>query len=447
MSILQFLRILAARRAIIWAALLSCLLTALTVASLLPKRYEASSKVLLNILKPDPVTGEVMGMRDLRPYVATQIALIKDYSTTGRVVDARGWANQPDVIARFQNSAAAASGDVRRWLADQISDNLEAKLLEGSNILVITYTGTSPEAARDVANDIRDAFIRASLEARRQGASETADWYSLQVAKAKRDLTGAEDARTAYAKANGIVIGPGDTDLESQRLQTLSAQSAASAAIPAMPQVTSPLAVQLDTVDQQIAQAASTLGPNHPTYMALQRQRQVIAANLARQSASLYSGGGGGVSLEGAYERQKIRVMAQQDKINHFNQMNSDITIKREQYQKAQQRLADLRLEADVANGQLTPLDSASTPTAPSFPNMPLVALGSTVLGLGLGLGVALLLELLNRRIRSDEDLEYATRSPVLAIVGRQRDPAGVASRLLRLIDRRRRGRATEALS
>ena len=437
MSLLQFLRILLARQTIIWAAFLGCVITALVVSQLLPPRYEASSKVLLNVLKPDPVTGEVMGLRDMRPYVATQIALIKDYGTTGRVVDQLGWAEQPEIVARFQRSSAAASGDIRRWLADQIADSLDVKLLENSNILLITYTGASPEAARDIANGVRDAFVRESLDTRRGGAAETAEWYSAQVAKARADLTASEDARTAYAKANGIVIGPGDTDLESQRLQTLSAQAASSAALPPIPQAVNPLAVQLDALDQQIAQAASTLGPNHPTLQALQRQRQALATNIARQSASLYSGGGG--AIEGMYEAQKSRVMAQQDKINRFNQMNQDIAIKREQYQKAQQRLADLRLEAEVTKSEVSSLDSASTPTRPSFPNVPLVAAGAAVLGLGLGVSIALLMELLNRRIRSDEDLEYAARASVFAIVGRQRDPDGLVARLLRIIDRRRK--------
>ena len=104
MSILQFLHILIARQTVIWAAFLSCLFTALIVSQLLPPRYEASSKVLLNVLKPAPVTGEVMGLRDMRPYVATQIALIKDYGTTGRVVDRLGWADQPATIARFDST-------------------------------------------------------------------------------------------------------------------------------------------------------------------------------------------------------------------------------------------------------------------------------------------------------------------------------------------------------
>jgi polysaccharide biosynthesis transport protein len=62
--------------------------------------------------------------------------------------------------------------------------------------------------------------------------------------------------------------------------------------------------------------------------------------------------------------------------------------------------------------------------------------IGSLALGGFLGVLLALLVELLARRVRSDEDLEFAAGVPVLAIVGAERK-IGIGQQLINLIDRK----------
>ena len=61
MSPIQFLRIIIARRWIILATLVTCMIVALSVARILPERYPARARVLLDLIKPDPVTGQIIG--------------------------------------------------------------------------------------------------------------------------------------------------------------------------------------------------------------------------------------------------------------------------------------------------------------------------------------------------------------------------------------------------
>ena len=61
MSLIQFLRMLYARRMIVLATFLSCLITAAVTAFILPPRYEARARIMLDVLKPDPVTGQAAG--------------------------------------------------------------------------------------------------------------------------------------------------------------------------------------------------------------------------------------------------------------------------------------------------------------------------------------------------------------------------------------------------
>ena len=66
---------------------------------------------------------------------------------------------------------------------------------------------------------------------------------------------------------------------------------------------------------------------------------------------------------------------------------------------------------------QFTVLDPANLPEKPSFPNRPLFAIGGLAGGLALGVGLTLFFEMQDTSIRTERDVEFALRLPVLAIV------------------------------
>src|SRR3546814_11759287 len=101
MSIGQFFAILWARRAFVFVTTAAALLGAAFVVLLLPPRYEAKSRVMLNFIKPDPVTGEVISSSFARTYTKTQTELILDYRVAGQVVDKLGLAGNPELTSEF----------------------------------------------------------------------------------------------------------------------------------------------------------------------------------------------------------------------------------------------------------------------------------------------------------------------------------------------------------
>jgi capsular polysaccharide biosynthesis protein len=62
-------------------------------------------------------------------------------------------------------------------------------------------------------------------------------------------------------------------------------------------------------------------------------------------------------------------------------------------------------------------LDPANLPSAPTFPNPTFFGLGGLVGGLGLGIGLTLLLELRDTSLKSERDVEFSLRLPVLAMI------------------------------
>lgn len=425
MSLVQFLRILWARRGVILATTICTCIGALIAILIVPPRYEGVSRVMLNILKPDPVTGELIGGAGARTYIATQSEIIKDDEVAGRAVDALGWASSPDMIARYQNTGNTNGMDIRRWLAKQVVAGTIVENVGGTNILEIRYQSSTPAAAKTMANALRDAYIETTLDTRRREAARTADWYEVQAEKERKLLTAADAAKTAFEKENGVVM-QGDVDVDTARLRALSGQAGAppAMAMPAMP-VSSASGAQLAQLDAAIAQASKNLGPNHPQMVQLRAQRATLAQVVAQEMAASRAAAGAAASAAnasaGALQREVVaqttKVIEKRDKIERLNQLQAEVTMRREQYNKSMGRIAELRQEASVADAGISTLAEALMPEKPKFPNKPLILGGALGLGFGLGLMLSLLLELFGRRVRSVEDLRSALDVPLLAII------------------------------
>jgi uncharacterized protein involved in exopolysaccharide biosynthesis len=429
MSLIQFLRILAARKAVILATLLACFFAATVTVFLLPPRYEAHNRVRIDITKPDPLTGQ-LSQQMMSAYLGTQLRLITDVQTAGVVVDSLGWATDPANQAAFE-AAGRPGGDIRDWLAQRIVDNTEAKFDSG-NIINITYRGTDPASTQGIAQAIREAFLKVNREQRTATAQRSAATFQEQAQRALAAVAAAEQARNEFAKANGIVYQAGVTDLESAKLTALT--SASSLPTPGQVVAAQQADPRVEMLKQQIAQAEQTLGPNHPTLQALKRQLTVAESTSGRGSAVV--GGTSRAQIESAYQEQKARVMAQADKIDRLGQMDADIAVKRDQYQKMAAKAGEMKSIAQAGDTNMEPLGNTNLPDAPVWPNKPAIIAGAIGLGLVLGILLALLVELFTRRVRSEDDLEYATGAPVLAVVGQPRPENSLTSRMLRLIDR-----------
>lgn len=420
MSILQFLRILWAYRLMVGGLTAACLAVAFVVVQFVPPRYEAQSRVMLDIIKPDPVTGQVMATSFARAYTKTQMELVKDPQTAKLVVDDLGWAKDPAIQRQYRESKQSDDVDFDRWASQEISNGASARLIQGSNILEITYASESPNRAKVVADGLRKAYLETTLQSRREAARRNAEWYEDQAEKAKAILFQAEAAKSSYEREHGIILGDNKVDIDSARLASLATSGGGAFITPSSPS-SSPLTLQLARVDAELLEMSKTLGPNHPQLLQGRRQRELLAQQAAAERSASGSAAASAMSAasatSGLLEAQKAKVLAQREKVERLRLMQDEIDLRRDQYNKAVARGAQLRQEADVAEAGATPLANAITPQSPVFPNKPLIVGAALGGGFILGLLLALLLELFSRRVRSVEDLLSAVDAPVLAVI------------------------------
>lgn len=460
MSLIQLIRILVARRWLIAFAVFLALLVGVAVGNILPARYPASARVLMDNFKPDPVTGTVMNASGIRMFIRTQLELIKDYRIAGEAVDRLGLTSNANLLATWQ-AETGGYGDFRRWLADRIVNNVQVNQVEGSNIMEITYEAGVPEVARRTVNALRDAYIENSLKFRTDSAGRTAEWYREQAARALRALQAAEAAKTRFEQENGIVM-TGTGEAETVKLAGLQAALTSARTnsnmqdFEAMRQSTNSavvdqLKVQLATLNDQIEQAGERLGAQHPTYVAMLARRTALEKQLVREQATARAAGaaqlgasrGGLAQLEAEYEAQRAKVFAMKEKLDRLGQLTSEVALRRQQYEQAAKRTSELQLESNVSDAGLVVLGDAMVSPNPTFPNWRLILSLSAGIGLAIGILTGLLVEMLNRRVRGAEDLGFAARVPVFAVIADQRQPEWRRT-LKRLLTRR--GRDTEQL-
>jgi len=350
---------------------------------------------------------------------------------------------------------SGGAGDFRRWGAQRIISATEVRVVEGSNILEISYEAPNPEVAKTIAGLLREAYIDASLRFRTDSAGRTADWYREQSNRAQTSLAAAEAAKSKFEKDNSIVLVPGGGESESTKLAGLQAAvmaarggetvTASQQLLPASNGIVDQLKFQLATLNDQIGMAGEKLGLQHPSYKALVMRRDQLSVQLSREiaTARATTAAQTGASrqtvaqLDADYNAQRAKVLGMKDKLDQLAQLQREVDLRRAQYEKAAARTADLRLESNVSESGLVILGDAIGSSKPSFPNWPQITGLSVAFGMALGVALAVFTELLARRIRGTEDLAYASKSPVLAVIA-DVAPSPRRDWLRRLLSRRR---------
>ena len=413
MSINQFFRILWSWRLLIAATTFGALFLALLVAWIMPPRYESTSRLMLDIVKPDPVTGEVIQSQWARAYVNTQIQLVSDERVADRVVEQTGWEDSPELRQAYLDSGQSGNMDFRRWLAQRVVNHVTAGMAPGSNILEITFDSTSPEPAAKFADLVRDAYVAHTLEFRRQAARRNAEWFKTQTKDLQTRLAEAQQAKTNFERANGVILTDDMVSTDTARLAALAGSTPATQSQTVQGGSLAPSAGQLAQIDAAIAAAQRTLGPNHPNLQQLRQQRAALANSVAQESAAQPRVVTTGPTLASLYNEQQQRVLAKAGATNEARRLATDVLVLRNQYQATAQRAAQLDQEAQSNESGLTLLNDAIVPQTREFPQYPKIIALSLMAGLGIGLLLALLLELFRRRVRGVEELRFVD-APVL---------------------------------
>jgi succinoglycan biosynthesis transport protein ExoP len=460
MNVHQFLLILKARKKLILATLAATILLTLAFSLVQQKTYKATASVLLNYKGIDPLTGLNMPGQLLPGYMATQIDIISSKNVALRVVDSLKLASSPAVLAQF-NAATDGNGSMRDWLADLLLKKLEILPSRESSVVEIGFKGTDPQFVAAVANAFADEYQRVGVLLKTEPMKKASSYFNEQTKLLRDNVENAQARLSKYQQEKGIVsLDFNRVDVELSHLNDLSQQLVAtqgqvmeansrarmaSGAAVDSPDVANNTLIQsmrvaLATAEARLSDMSQRLARNHPAYLAARAEADKMRTDLNTALGSIARSVGNNAEvlrqreadLRGAVAAQKIKVLELNRARDEFGVLLKDMDSAQRAFDAASQRLSQTKIEASSEQSDISILNPAVPPVEPAGPRVLLNALVSVLLGTVLGVGLSLLIEMLNRPVRSAADMRDLLGVPVLGTVEwRQPRPRATGLRAL----------------
>ncbi|MBI3432281.1 MAG: chain length determinant protein EpsF [Hydrogenophilales bacterium] len=440
MNFTQLLLILNARKRIIFGVLLFTVIVTAVVSLLLPKEYTAAATLVIDSKSKDPFTGQLLPSQMFPDYMATQVDVIKSANVAQKVVRELKLADSPETREQFM-SATKGKGTIDQWLGNLLLKKLDVEPSRESSVITVAFTGANPQFSAAMANAFAKYYIETSVDLHLASARQTAAWFDQQIIQLRQNVDDAQQKLTAYQREKGIVESDERLDVETRRMADLASQmvAAQSAAFDAgsrtrdsssMPEVISNpvvqnLKAQVSQGEGKLADLAKRVGVNHPDYQRTLAEVNSYKARLANE-LNLATRGVGATAgaarqrydeLSTAFAKQKASVLALKQQREEVSLLARDLDNAQKIYDSALQRYGQSRMEAQSTQTDVAVLSPAVAPTEPSKPRVILNVLLSLFAGTLLGVGSGILVELLDRRVRSGLDIATGLDIPVLAEV------------------------------
>ena len=453
--------------ALIVAAALSI---ALVSTMLQTKRYTASSSIQIS-----NSSGRVLGSKEDQPgdngdvaydvdrFLKTQVDILQSRGLALRVAQKLNLIGSPRLVRAQGMSAPSGTvaPDAQRDTAIALLiGNLSVNLPRDSRIVTISYVSADPDLSAQIANAYASEFIQANLQQKFDSSSYARNFLGEQLQEAKGRLETSERAVNTYARGAGLintgsstVEGPdgtsrtdrgGSVTASSMSQVNMAANDATARRIEAEgkwravssgPLLSSPIVLanptvvtllsQRATIEAELSQDRANHLDDYPTVKAkraqltaINQQLNSVAGNVKNSVRQEYHGAlSTEQALKGKVEQLKSETLSEQDRSVQYNLLAREADTNRQLYEGLLERYKTLNAMAGVSLSNISIIDNAEVPKAPSSPNL----VKNLLLGLIAGLGLAALLvffrDQFDDAIRVPEDIEGKLGMSLLGVV------------------------------
>lgn len=448
MTLRQFLLILRARRTVVLGVLGGFLALAVAVAFLLPNKYTASAYVVVDF-RPDPDSGAGFAAQmSTASVIATQVDIIGSERVAQRVVRALKFDQDP-LFQEEWRSKTGGRGNIVDWIAGNLAGSLTVNPSRESDVIEIAATTTDPKLSAELANAFAQAYIDTVIELKVDAAKHYATWFNDRSRELRADLEAKQKRLADYEHTTGMVPNPSDghLDVESARLAELNTQLIAIQALrqdtqsrarglggdnESLPEVLqnpviSSLKAELSKAEGKLQDIATNSGKNYPDYKTTAAEVADLKERIAQESARVAQSINNSNQINVRRENEVLAAIAEQKKrMQELTHQNDQATILQNDVIEAQknldlvsQRLAQTSLESATQQTNISLLTPAIEPLRRSSPKRSLIVAIGLFLGVLISLGTALAQELLDRRVRDDDEVAQILGVPLLGKIPR----------------------------
>jgi len=457
MDLKQFILALGARRKAFLVAFAATIVTALAVALIVPKKYISTATLMVDVRDEQTMSPARLSTRDRASFVQTQVDLLMSNRVATQVARDLKLAQRPGVREAWEKDTGGA-GQIDEWIAAGMLEKLDIDT-SVSNMVLINYPSDNPRFAAEVANAFAKAYLDTVLHLRTEPTREAAEWFDDQLKTLRTQVVRAQTKLNAYQKQKGILAEDARIDVESTRLSELSTQLlaarnatydaatrhkqaqeilASGASPEAIPEVLSNLYINgiksdLGRVEARLEQESAVLGENHPQFLRTSAEAQGLRDKLQAEVKKLVVGLGNAVEqqrkrereLDAAIEAQNQRLLNLKDYRIDMAAMTRDIEHAQRSYDTVLTRYVANKIDSRAKQTNVMLLAPAIEPLRPVHPKVGLIAGLSVLVGALLAAGVVYVLETLDRRVRSRNDLESRLAVPSLGRLSKWQPTGG----------------------
>ena len=467
------------RRRLWIVALVAALFVAAAVAflALSPPRYLATAQIIvdprgLQVLDKE-VSPKAQNPDVQVPLVESEMRVLKSTKVLDLLIDREGLDKDPEFVKGRWSPIGALKGLVSGLLGRQkkpdadprlaalyaLDDKVAVRRAERSFVIDITVATEDADKSARLANALVQAYMEENAAAQAEAARRSGEALAGRLEELRARVREASN-RAEEFKAKHDMVGAGGRLVSDQQLTELNNQLGVARTRTAearakveqierlrgadlgafaeavQSQTVMTLRAQYADIKRRHADLATKLGARHPDLAAVERELKDAQASVAAEVARIASAAradyerakANEAALQKSLDAQSRKAVATSQDFVKLRELERDVEASRAVYEATLVRSRELKEQTLVDATNVRHITVATPPLRPANPPAALVLPIALIAGLLAGAGAAFAGGMADPKVRSRDDLERATRLPVLARVPRAPAESPLAS-------------------
>jgi polysaccharide biosynthesis transport protein len=452
-TIVHFWRVLQKRRWLILACLGGIGLVVTVISLVLPKRYDATSQLLLDLEGEEDLGLDQVVMPigiDLDTKLQTQVRIVQSATIANSVIKELALQNNPGFAGKQAITAPRNYDGMdlrsRAALTSAFHKCLTVQLVPKTEIMEIHFRSGDPLLAADVVNAVANTYIEHNFQTKYQATRQTSEWLAKQLDDLKKHAETAQEAVIDYQKKTGLFGEDESHNIVIDRLALLnkSLSSAETDRIVLEAKYRIALTQRPDLIANilpdsligvlykqraesraEYAELSAKYGASYPRVIQLKAQLAELDSNIAHEitnvtqtmHAEYLAAMRAEQMLQQSLDKQKDDAYSMSQDAVQYGIMRREVDSSRDLYQDLLKKLKEAGILASLKSSNINIVDTASVPVVPVAPKIRLnIALGCLG-GLVFGIALAFVVETVDSSIRTPEDVETYCSLPSLGII------------------------------
>ena len=339
-------------------------------------------------------------------------------------------------------------------MIQSIKGGLAVKAVNGTQMVDIRFRSQDPKLATDVVNKLVETYIDADLRSKFNRTMHVSAWLQKQLEDLKQQAADAQQRLADYQRAHNIVgtdetsnltmqaLGQISGDLETAeadrivkeaRMRDFGAQDADLVSLTGDNPAVALLRTELKELQEQRAQLSLKFGERHPRMQEIDEQMAKVQTRLNNEVGlarrQIHNEYDSSLQLE---TQLRHRLDAQKEEAYRLNEdvaqyaiLRHEAELNRDLYDALQMRLKEASVTAGLSATDITVIDRAQVPFVPVAPKKTANMLMGLFGGLLAGILVAFMIESIDDRVQTSDEVENASLLASLATIPHIADAPG----------------------